>query len=724
MRDQIVVPWFETAKRVRAEDRKRVYYLSMEFLIGRLLQDAAINLGLDAHARAAMAELGVDFDAVVGDEPDAALGKRWPRTAGGLLPSIPCRPSASPPSGTASATITAFSGRASRTAGRPRRPRTGSPRAMSGNFARSEANINIGFGGEVERGAGGDVARWRPAETVIAAAYDTPVPGWRGKWVNTLRLWAAKPTREFELEAFNRGDFFGAAAPAVLAQTISRVLYPNDSTPQGKELRLKQEYFFTAASLRDILRRFDSQHTDIRMLPHKIALQLNDTHPAIAGPELIRLLTDERGLSFDEAFDIGRGCLKLYQPHADARSARALAHRPDAPRPAAPSRDHRPDRRAARPRLASPPAVPRSEKISVFGQDEVRMGQLAFIAAHRVNGVSALHTELMKETVFDELHALHPDRVVNQTQRRHPAALALQLQPGAAHPVVATRSETAGSRTSKSSSGSRRMPTMPRSASASWRPSAPTRSASRTGSAATPASRSTPRRCSTRRSSASMNTSASSSTCSRPWRCGTRCAARLKRDWTPRVKIFGGKAAPGYHIAKLIIKLINDVGKAINADQETKGRLRIVFPPNYNVSMAERLIPAADLSEQISTAGMEASGTGNMKFALNGALTVGTLDGANVEIAEKVGRDNIFIFGLTAPEVVERRRELSPGRLHRRLAAPDGGDRPDLVRFLLARRAGPLPAPSSTRSATATGSWSAPTSMRTTRRSARSTRRG
>ena len=656
VRDQIVVPWFETAKRVRAEDRKRVYYLSMEFLIGRLLQDAAINLGLDAHARAAMAELGVDFDAVVGDEPDAALGNGGlGRLAACFLDSM------------SSVGVAAFGYGIRYNHGLFRQGFQDGWQAEEAEdwlaeshvweFARSEANINIGFGGEVERGAG-DVARWRPAETVIAAAYDTPVPGWRGKWVNTLRLWAAKPTREFELEAFNRGDFFGAAAPAVLAQTISRVLYPNDSTPQGKELRLKQEYFFTAASLRDILRRFDSQHTDIRMLPHKIALQLNDTHPAIAGPELIRLLTDERGLSFDEAFDIGRGCLN-YTNHT--LMPEALERWPiDLMRRVLPRHLEiigRIDERHARDCVAA--GRPRSEKISVFGQDEVRMGQLAFIAAHRVNGVSALHTELMKETVFDELHALHPDRVVNQTNGVTPRRWLYSCNPA----LRTLLCDTIGDGWVANLEELERI--APYADDAAFR---------ERFMAAKRANKERLANWIGRNTGIAVDPQAMFDTQIKRFHEYKRQFLNLletvalwnemrrtpERDWTPRVKIFGGKAAPGYHIAKLIIKLINDVGKAINADQETKGRLRIVFPPNYNVSMAERLIPAADLSEQISTAGMEASGTGNMKFALNGALTVGTLDGANVEIAEKVGRDNIFIFGLTAPEVVERRRDYRP----------------------------------------------------------------
>ncbi|SMF29657.1 starch phosphorylase [Tistlia consotensis] len=653
IRDRIVVPWFQTAERINAADRKRVYYLSMEFLIGRLLDDAVANLGLESAAREAMAGLGVDYDALVRDEPDAALGN------GGLGRLAACFLDSMSAVGVAGLGygIRYDHGlfRQSFEAGwQAEEAEDWLAQPHPWEFERPEASFPIGFGGSVGPGAG-DAGAWHPAETVIAVAYDTPVPGWQGRWVNTLRLWSAKPTREFELQAFNRGDFLGAATPAVLAETISRVLYPDDSTPQGRELRLKQEYFFTAASIRDILQRFERRHGDLAALPDKVAIQLNDTHPAIAGPELIRLLVDERGLAFDAAFDIARGCLHYTNhtllPEALERWPAELLGRV---LPCHLEIVERIDARHARESAAA--GRPSDDGTAILGDGEVRMGTLAFVAARRVNGVSALHTRLMQETVFGGLHALHPERIVNQTNGVTPRRWLHGCNP----PLRALLQEAIGD--GWVADLDRLEALVPLADDAAFRERfAAAKRANKVRLA--------------------------------PWlaeQAGIELApetlldVQIKRfheykrqllnlletvalwnamrqapevDWTPRVKVFGGKAAPGYRMAKLIIKLINDVARTVNDDPAVRGRLQVAFPPNYNVSMAERLIPAADLSEQISTAGLEASGTGNMKLALNGALTVGTLDGANVEIRDRVGEENIFIFGLTAEEVARRRAE-------------------------------------------------------------------
>ncbi|MEO1104295.1 MAG: glycogen/starch/alpha-glucan family phosphorylase, partial [Pseudomonadota bacterium] len=435
IRDEIVVPWFETTKRVYGEDRKRVYYLSMEFLIGRLLHDATVNLGLEDSAREAMAAIGVDYDAVVIDEPDAALGN------GGLGRLAACFMDSMSSLG-----IPAYGYGIRYDHGLFRQGFNDGwqteeaedwlSQVHAFEFERAEAAIPIGYGGEVVP-ATGDAATWTPAETVIAAAYDTPIAGWRGRWVNTLRLWSAKPTRAFELGAFNRGDFMGAAAPSVLAQTISRVLYPDDSTPQGRDLRLRQEYFFTAASLRDILRRYESDHEDLRALPNKVAIQLNDTHPAIAGPELIRILVDERGLSFDEAYDIAGATLNYTNhtllPEALERwpydlMARVL--------PRHIGLIQRIDERHVKDASARGRTV--SESAHAIGNGEVRMGNLAFIMANRVNGVSALHTELVKETVFHEMHTLHPGRIVNETNGVTPRRWLYSCNPPLRHLISDT----------------------------------------------------------------------------------------------------------------------------------------------------------------------------------------------------------------------------------------------------------------------------------------------
>ncbi len=647
IRDQVVLPWFRTTNRVNAEDRKRVYYLSMEFLIGRLLQDTVSNIGLEATAREALTKLDVDYDVVVRNEPDAALGNGGlGRLAACFLDSM------------SSIGLPAHGYGIRYNHGLFRQSFEDGWQAEEAEdwlaerhvweFERPEIAVPIGFGGE----AASD--RWSPAETVIAAAYDTPIAGWRGAWVNTLRLWSARPQREFALDAFNRGDFMGAAAPAVLAETISRVLYPDDSTPQGRELRLKQEYFFTAASIRDILRRFEDQHSDLSALPAKVAIQLNDTHPAIAGPELIRILTDERGQSFDAAFEIARGTLNYTNhtllPEALERWPEDLMTRV---LPRHMEIIGRIDERHASDCAKAGRA--RSDALKIRGDGEVRMGELAFMTANKVNGVSALHTELMKETVFAELHALHPDRIVNQTNGVTPRRWLYGCNPGLAGLIT----ERIGTEWINDLGALETL--APLADDAGFRDAVAT----------------------AKLANKTALESWLSETCGVDVDPAAMFDIQIKRfheykrqllniletialwnaikaepnaGWAPRVKIFGGKAAPSYTMAKLIIKLINDVAKVVNADPETRDLLKVVFPANYNVSMAERLIPAADLSEQISTAGMEASGTGNMKFALNGALTIGTLDGANVEIRERVGDDNIFIFGLQAAEVAARRQ--------------------------------------------------------------------
>ncbi|XWN33129.1 MAG: glycogen/starch/alpha-glucan phosphorylase [Devosia sp.] len=659
IRDQVVVPWFRTTKRTYAERRKRVYYLSMEFLIGRILNDATINLGLEDNTRQAVANLGLDYDTLVTDEPDAALGNGGlGRLAACFLESM------------SSLGVAAFGYGIRYNHGLFRQGFDDGWQSEEAEdwlaqrhvfeFERPEAAIPIGFGGHVEPGEG-DGARWIPSETVIAAAYDTPVAGWQGRWVNTLRLWSAKPTKVFELSAFNRGDFMAAAAPAVLAETVSRVLYPDDSTPQGQELRLKQEYFFTAASLRDIMRRFDMQFDDIGALPDAVAIQLNDTHPAIAGPELIRILVDERGLSFDAAYDIAGKTLN-YTNHTllpEALEKWSI----DLMRHVMPRHLEimgRIDERHARDCASA--GRPASHNVRVIGDGAVRMGNLAFIMANRVNGVSALHTDLVKQTVFNELHTLHPGRVVNQTNGVTPRRWLYSCN----RPLRDLLLDTIGDTWTEDLTALEALA-----------PHADDPAFRARYAAAKAENKARLTRWLHDEHGISVDQNAMFDIQIKRFHEYKRQLLNLLETvalwnemrripdapWAPRVKFFGGKAAPAYHMAKLIIKLINDVAATINHDEATRGRLKIVFPPNYNVSMAERLIPAADLSEQISTAGMEASGTGNMKFALNGALTIGTLDGANVEIAECVGRDNIFIFGLTAEEVAERRHDHRPNDL-------------------------------------------------------------
>ena len=641
IRDLVIAPWFETTQRVYAEDRKRVYYLSIEFLIGRLLEDAVTNLGLDEELRDIVESFGVDYRAMLTDEPDAALGN------GGLGRLAACFLDSMSTVG-----LPAYGYGIRYAHGLFRQSFENGWQAEDAEdwlrqvhpweFERPEARFPVHFRGSVRgKGAG---KTWAPGESVLAVAYDTPVPGWRGRWSNTLRLWSAKPVREFDLEPFNRGDYMAAAAPSVLAETISRVLYPDDTTEQGRELRLRQQYFFTAASIADILRRFLAHHDDVASLPRAVAIQLNDTHPAIAFPELIRLLVDEHGQRFADAFEISRACLH-YTNHT--LLPEALECWPvDLMRRILPRHMELIERIDAH----HGGALRRSGAVRVVEDGEVRMGALAFIGARRVNGVSALHTELMKRRVFRKLHALHPERIVNQTNGVTPRrwlygcnrplrdllteALGEEwvsdlerlrgLEPLADDPAFCARFAQA-----KRLNKLRLAEWLERSAGVSTDPEA------------------------------IFDVQIKRFHEYKRQLMNILHAAALRNEIyrdpdakrAPRVKIFAGKAAPGYAMAKLVIKLVNDIGASINADPLMSGRLQVVFPPNYNVSMAERLVPAADLSEQISTAGMEASGTGNMKLALNGALTVGTADGANIEIAEAVGPENIFIFGHDAEEV-------------------------------------------------------------------------
>ena len=653
MRDRIMEPWFAATRRTWAEDRKRVYYLSMEFLIGRLLEDATINLGLHEEAVAAMAALGQDFHAVVEDEPDAALGN------GGLGRLAACFMESMATLG-----CPAYGYGIRYEHGLFRQSfRNGQQMETAENwldhphpweFARPEARYVIPFKGQVEVRNGRSV--WTAAETVLAEAHDTPVIGWQGKWANTLRLWSARPTGDFNLERFNKGDYAAAAEPETLARTLSRVLYPDDTTYQGKELRLKQEFFLTSAALQDILRRFLQSHSDLRLLSRHVAIQMNDTHPAIAGPELIRLLVDDHGMEFREAMQVAQQVLGYTNhtllPEALERWA-TYTFGNVLPRHMQIVEQidgwHLEENRR------------RPHYVGIVKHAEVRMGELAFITAHKVNGVSALHTELIKTNLFPELNALHPNRIVNQTNGVTPRRWLKMCNPALSGLIT----DTIGSGWEADLDRLRDLE--PHVEDAAFRQAFGT----------------------AKRDNKVKLAAWLERTCGVDVDPDALFDIQVKRlheykrqllniletvarwkaihdnpnaGWVPRVKVFGGKSAPGYAVAKEIIHLINDVATVLNNDPVTGDLLKVVYPPNYNVSMAERLVPAADLSEQISTAGKEASGTGNMKFMINGAPTIGTLDGANVEILKEVGDENFFLFGLTAEEVVKRREDPEHAR--------------------------------------------------------------
>lgn len=655
VRDRIIDRWMESTRKTYAEGSKRVYYLSLEFLIGRLLRDALTNLDLGREFEASLREHNQDLKQLEELEPDAALGN------GGLGRLAACFMES-----LASLDIPAYGYGIRYVNGMFRQriddgwqvelPETWLSHGNPWEFDRRESAYRIGFGGEVvtER----ERAVWHPAERIEASAVDTPVVGWRGKRVNTLRLWTANALDPIRLDAFNAGDHVGAIEAEARAESLVRILYPADSHKAGQELRLRQEYFFSAASIQDIVRRHVQYFGDVRTLPEKAAIQLNDTHPAVAVAELMRLLMDEHALDFDEAWDVTRRTV-AYTNHTLLPEALESWPLPLFERLlprhmqivyAINSRVLREARRAG----LDDAAVASVSLIQEGGERRVRMANLAFTGAHSVNGVAALHTELMKQTVFRDLHAVYPERINNKTNGVTPRRWLQQCNPG----LVGVIRDAIGPAFLDDATQLEQLNALAGDAAFGTRVAEVKRAnkialanhlRELTGIRLDPDALfdvHIKRIHEYKRQLLNLIETVA---------LYDQIRSHPEIDWVPRVKIFGGKAAPSYDNAKLIIKLAGDIARRINSDPSVAGLLKVVFVPNYNVSMAERIIPAADLSEQISTAGMEASGTGNMKFALNGALTIGTLDGANIEIKERVGDDNIVIFGLTAEEVAEQR---------------------------------------------------------------------
>jgi starch phosphorylase len=660
-RDRAIEYWMNATRHTYLGGEKRVYYLSLEFLIGRLMRDAASNLGLAEPMRAALKLLDVDYDEIAELEADAALGN------GGLGRLAACFMESM-----ATVGIPAY--------GYGIRYRHGLFRQeiVEGNqielpeiwlehgnpweFDRREAAYDISFGGRVEYHEPNGAAErfvWHPAEKVKATAYDTPIVGWRGARVNTLRLWKADAIDPIRLDAFNAGDHIGSLTESNRADALTRVLYPADASPAGQELRLRQEYFFSSASLQDILRRHNQQYGRFDNLADKVAIQLNDTHPAVCVPELMRLLVDEHELEFDEAWDLTRRTI-AYTNHTLLPEALESWPVPLFERllPRHMQIIYEINARllkAARAEHGMSDAEIRNVSlVDETGERRLRMGNLAFVGAHSINGVSALHTELMKVTVFKHLHRMFPERINNKTNGITPRRWLMQCNPG----LVALIADTIGDAFLDDIERLRDLESHAedpvfQDAFARVKRLNKDRLAAlvrdRIGLRLDPNAMfdiQVKRIHEYKRQLLNIVETVA---------LYDQIRSHPERNWVPRVKFFAGKAAPSYHNAKLIIKLANDVARVINSNPTVRSVLKVVFVPNYNVSLAEVLVPAADLSEQISTAGMEASGTGNMKFALNGAITIGTLDGANVEIREMVGPENILIFGLTAEQVEERR---------------------------------------------------------------------
>jgi starch phosphorylase len=659
VRDRLMERWFTTQTRYYEADAKRVYYLSLEFLLGRALIQNIINLDARDAYTEAMRKVGYDLEALQDQESEAGLGN------GGLGRLAACFMDSA-------ATIgLPFYGYGLRYEfGIFRQSiqdgfqveypdnwlRYGNP----WEIPRPDVVFPIRFFGRREwyTDASGAVrARWVDTEDVWAMAYDTPIAGFRNQTVNTLRLWSAKSSREFDLAHFNAGEYVKAVEDKTRSENISKILYPPDDQYAGKELRLRQQYFFVSATLQDVMRRFWKRGPrKIEDLADKVAIQLNDTHPALAIPELMRLLVDEYLLGWEPAWDLTRRIFAYTNhtvlPEAMERWSAELIGRL-LPRHldiiAEIDRRHRLDvhSRTSDRELAERTAI-------IDGHAQVHMARLAFVGSHAVNGVAAIHTEILKQTTFADLNRALSGRIQNKTNGITPRRWLQQANPGLALLITDAIGDA-------------------------WRrdlerleqlvPLADDRAFREQWAAVKRVNKAALALRLRRDCDPGFEADAL-------FDCQVKRIHEYKRqllnvlhaialynrirdgwhDGVPRAVIFAGKAAPGYAMAKLTIKLIHAVADVVNTDPATRHRLRVLFLPNYSVSLAQLVFPACELSEQISTAGTEASGTGNMKAALNGALTIGTLDGANVEIREAVGPDNIFIFGLTADAVVTLRR--------------------------------------------------------------------
>lgn len=659
VRDRVVDRWMDTTRGVYAADAKRIYYFSMEFLVGRLLSNNLANLGLTEACREAVDRLGLRLEEVLEAEPDPALGNGGlGRLAACFLDSM------------ATKNLPAYGygiryeyGLFEQRFDKGWQVEYPDNWLRFGNpweFARPEVLYPIHFYGRVERhvdATGRERQRWVDTETVQAMAFDTPVVGYGGETINTLRLWSARATSDFDFHRFNDGDYMKAVESKVLSENLSRVLYPNDATEMGRELRFKQEYFFTSASIQDILRRYMQHHRDFDALPEKAAIQLNDTHPAIGIAELMRILIDIHGLDWEKAWELTRRTFS-YTNHTllpealEAWPVRMVERM--LPRHMQIIYEINAQFLEGARHSCDTDTIRRLSLIDENGDRRVRMGGLAFLGSHKVNGVSALHTDLMKKTVFADYHRQFPDRITNKTNGITPRRWLHQANPALSRLITSRIGE--GWITDLEQLAILRDRVDDEVFCEEFRR----------------AKRQNKKRLAAHVAShLHIDIDVDSLFDVQVKRIHEYKRQLLNllqtvalyneirenpgHDFMPVTKIIAGKAAPAYHQAKLIIKLANDIAAVVNNDPLVRGRLKLVMLPNYNVSQAEIIMPAADLSEQISTAGMEASGTGNMKLALNGALTIGTLDGANIEIRDHVGADNIFIFGLTAAEVHDLR---------------------------------------------------------------------
>lgn len=662
VKDRLVKRWIQTQQTYYKQDAKRIYYLSLEFLMGRALGNNLVNLKMLKEAHEALHQAGLDLEELQELEWDAGLGNGGlGRLAACFLDSMATLQL--PGYGYGIRYEYGIFYQHIRDGYQVETPDNWLRHGNVWEIERPEYLYPVKFYGRVVefKDKNGTLqSEWVDTQDVMAMAYDTPIAGYGNNTVNNLRLWAAKSTREFDFEYFNHGDYIKAVQDKQKTETISKVLYPNDNVIQGKELRLKQEYFFSSATLQDIIRRYRKTHEDFSQFSDKVAIQLNDTHPAIAIAELMRLLVDIYDQPWDQAWKITTETFG-YTNHTILPEA--LEKWPVSMMQSVLPRhmniifeiNSRFLKDVSKRFPNDNARMGRMSLIEEGGEKQVRMANLAIVGSHSINGVAALHSEIIKKDLFKDFFQMMPERFNNKTNGITQRRWLLKCNPRLSELI----SGKIGDRWATDLYEMKKLEPLAtdRQFQEEWRKIKQSNKESFADYVA---------------KLTGVKTNLDSIFDIQVKRIHeykrqlmnalhvvylyNKIKAHPQDSFVPRTKIFAGKAAPGYFLAKLIIKLINSIADVVNRDPEVGDKLRVVFLPNYCVSQAEKIMPAADLSEQISTAGMEASGTGNMKFALNGALTIGTLDGANIEIMEEVGKDNIFIFGLTADEVQELKR--------------------------------------------------------------------
>jgi len=667
VRDRLAKSWVKTQRRYYQQDAKRAYYLSAEYLLGRALGNNLINMGLWDPAKEALKEIGVDLSSLLEMEQDAGLGNGGlGRLAACFLDSLATLDMPGMGYG-----IRYEFGIFTQEIINGYQVERADEWLKFGNpweIVRPERIVPVRFYGSVEQTLAPDgrrVARWVGGKTVLGVPYDTPIAGFGANTVNSLRLWQARASAEFDFALFNDGDYERSVVEKNDSEVISKVLYPNDQNQAGKELRLKQEYFFVACSIADIMRRYLKTHSDFVQFPAKVAIQLNDTHPAIAVSELMRVLMDEKRVPWDEAWDI---TTKTFGYTNHTLLAEALEKWPvplfERLLPRHLQIIYEVNQRFLRQvQIRWPFDNDRMQRMSLIEEGkekQVRMAHLAVVGSHSVNGVAALHSKLLQRDVMPDFAEMYPEKFNNKTNGVTPRRWLLACNPRLAGLITEAigdkwvadlerltelekfADDAAFVKKFRDAKAGNKQDLVNHLRDVMWTSLDPTAVFD----------------VQVKRLHEYKRQLLNALHIVHLW---IQARKDPKSIGVPRAFLFGAKSAPGYKTAKLIIRLINGIGEVVNSDAGRTG-LRVAFIPNYRVSLAERIIPAADVSEQISTAGMEASGTGNMKFALNGALTLGTLDGANIEIREKVGADNFFLFGLTTDEVAQRKRDGYRGR--------------------------------------------------------------